>query len=920
MAQPLNQDARIAQYAELPDYAAPAATVLTRHASSTEGLTEEEAAARLLRVGPNRLTTVAPASAWTVLASQFKSVVVLLLAAAGGVAFLSGDRLEAAAIAAVLFLNAGLGFIVELRARRAMDALLAHQVSEAAVLREGEVRRIDATGVVPGDVIEVMEGERVPADARLFKAAGVRSIEAPLTGESAPVDKLVDPAPDEGTPLPERTSMIYAGTAVAVGRARAVVTATGMETEIGRIGRMVEGVEDEATPLERRLDLLGRRLVWFTLGIAALAVGAGGLRGVPWGRMVETGIALAVAAVPEGLPAVATIALAIGLRRMARRKALVRELNAVEALGSTTVVCTDKTGTLTAGEMTVLRVVTPAGELEVTGRGYREEGGFTRDGEPAGPDSLPGMDRLLRVAALTPRARLAPDGPQGDPTDAALLVLARKGGLDRESLGLPPVGEIPFSSETRLSVSFHKEAHGHRAYLKGAPEAVLGRSGTVMGADGPESLTPEIREALLRRNRELAEEGLRVIALAEAESAPAREVPEELTFLGLVGMIDPPAPGVAETIGRLQRAGIRTLVLTGDQGATALAVARSVGLSAEPDQVVGSREVAALDDAELIRTVARATLFSRVSPEEKLRIVDALRDSGEIVAMLGDGVNDAAALKRADVGVAMGIRGSDVAKETADIVLEDDRFTTVGAAVEEGRVIFDNIRKFVFYLFGCNVAEILVVTSASVVGLPLPLLPLQILWLNLVTDTFPALALAVEPAEPDVMSRPPRDPRAGILSRAFVTSLSFFALLITAATLGVYLWGLATGPLDRAVTLAFMTLALAQLFHLGNARSRSRVVRPERAFANKWALASLVVVAVLQLLAIYWPPLARVLGTVPLNLSEWGVVLGAASVPALVGQAIRGNPPTQPESRGPASSSGRRDPEPRQAGAGVAGP
>jgi Ca2+-transporting ATPase len=773
-----------------------------------------------------------------------------------------------------------------------MDALLAHQVSEAAVLREGEVRRIDAAGVVPGDVIEVMEGERVPADARLIKALGVRIIEAPLTGESAPVDKLVDPAPDEDTPLPERTSMIYAGTAVAVGRAQAVVTATGMDTEIGRIGRMVEGVEDEATPLERRLDLLGRRLVWFTLAIAALAVGAGGLRGVPWGRMVETGIALAVAAVPEGLPAVATIALAIGLRRMARRKALVRELNAVEALGSTTVVCTDKTGTLTAGEMTGVRVVTGAGELEVTGRGYRESGGFTRDGEPVGPDALPGLERLLRVAALTPRARLAPDGPQGDPTDAALLVLARKGGLDRETLALPPVGEIPFSSETRLSVSFHEEASGTRAYLKGAPEAILARSATVIGTEGPEPLTDELREALLTRNGELAAEGLRIIALAEAASPASPDVPEDLTFLGLVGMIDPPAPGVAETVGRLQKAGIRTVILTGDQGATALAVARSVGLSVEADQVVGSREVAALDDAELTRTVARATLFSRVSPEEKLRIVDALRDSGEIVAMLGDGVNDAAALKRADVGVAMGIRGSDVAKETADIVLEDDRFTTVGAAVEEGRVIFDNIRKFVYYLFGCNVAEILVVTGASVAGLPLPLLPLQILWLNLVTDTFPALALAVEPAEPDVMSRPPRDPEAGILSRAFVISLTFFALVITGVTLGVYLWGLTTGSLDRAATLAFMTLALAQLFHLGNARSRSRVLRPDRALANRWALASVGLVLGLQILAVHWRPLSRILGTVPLGLEDWGVVVAFASVPALVGQAIRKAPPT----------------------------
>jgi len=897
MAQPLDRDTRAGRDQALPDYAVPTEAALARHGSALGGLTEAEAHERLDRVGPNRLTTVAPTSAWAILAGQFRSIVVLLLAAAGGVAFLTGDRLEALAIAAVLFLNAALGFIVEFRARRAMDALLAHQVPEAAVLRDDRLRRIDAAALVPGDVIEVMEGERVPADARLLEAVGVRTVEAALTGESAPVDKLVHPPPVDGTPLPERTSMIYAGTAVAVGRARAVVTATGMKSEIGRIGRMVEAVQDEATPLERRLDLLGRRLVWFTLAIAALAVTAGGLRGVPWTVMIETGIALAVAAVPEGLPAVATIALAIGLRRMAKRKALIRKLNAVEALGSTTVICTDKTGTLTAGEMTSTRVVTGGWELGVTGRGYREAGHLEAGDGPADPDDFPGLPRLLRVAALTPRARLAPGGPRGDPTDAALLVLARKGGLDPEALGLPPVGEIPFSSETKLSVSFHEEADGTRAYIKGAPETILTLSSFEEGRRGREAMTPEARTALLQRNRELAEEGLRVIALAEGKALGATEMPDEVTFLGLVGMIDPPAPGVAETVGRLQAAGIRTVVLTGDQAATARAVARSVGLDGEADRAVGSRDLVTQDAEELARTAARANVFSRVSPEQKLRIVDALRDSGEIVAMLGDGVNDAAALKRADVGVAMGIRGSDVAKETADVVLEDDRFSTVGVAVEEGRVIFDNIRKFVFYLFGCNVAEILVVTSASVAGLPLPLLPLQILWLNLVTDTFPALALAVEPAEPDVMSRPPRDPGAAILSRRFVTSLTFFALLITAVTLGVYLWGLATGSLERAVTLAFMTLALAQLFHLGNARSRSRVVRPARAFANRWALAAVAVVLALQLLAVYWVPLARVLGTVPLSLEEWAVVLAFASVPALVGQAIRGQPPAPPKPR-----------------------
>jgi len=867
--------------------------VLERVDTSRDGLSPEEAARRLAAHGPNQLTARRPPSAWGILLAQFQSVVVLLLVVAAIVAFAVGDRLEAAAIAAVLLLNAAIGFPVELRARRAMEALLGHQVPDATVLRGGRRERIPAVDLVPGDVIEIEEGEAVPADARLLDAVGVRAAEAALTGESVPVRKDATESCDRYTPLPERTTMLFSGTALAVGHGRAIVVATGMDTELGGIGRMLEGVEDEETPLERRLDALGARLVRATLLVAAALVVVGVLRGFDPVRMLETGIALAIAAVPEGLPVVATIALAIGLRRMARRNAAVRRLASVEALGATTVVCTDKTGTLTAGEMTVTTIVTADDEISVTGSGYAAEGRFEIDGREAPPDALAALTDLLDAAALTPRARVEADGGVvGDPTDAALLVLSRKGGRARDRLlgTRPQVGEIPFTSDARMSASYHRSNGTTIGYVKGAPEAVLSCCTTIRTGGRGVPLDNDLRRDFEMRNEDLAGRGLRVIALAVTEGPPEGldgdlPIPRDGTFLGLVGLLDPPAEGVAETIGALRGAGIRVIMITGDQAETAAAVARDLGM--EGGAAIDGRDLAALDDSAMRRAVETTAIFSRTSPADKLRIVETFRDSGEVVAVLGDGVNDAAALKRADVGVAMGMRGTDVAKEVADLVLRDDRFPTITAAVEEGRVIFDNIRKFVFYLFSCNVAEVLVVAGGSLAGLPLPLLPLQILWLNLVTDTFPALALAIEPGEPGVMIRSPREPGAAILSRRFVGTLLFYATLITAVTLGAFVWGLRTGPLDHAVTMAFATLAFAQLFHLGTARARDPVLRPSRAFANRWALGAVALVLLLQGLALYWPPLMSILGTTPLSIGDVGIALGLAVMPAAIGQLIR---------------------------------
>jgi P-type Ca2+ transporter type 2C len=910
----------------LPWHALPAREVLLRLESDPGGISASEADERRAVHGPNVLLLAPPASWRRILAAQFKGLIVVLLAAAALVALTMGEPVEAAAIAAVLLVNAALGFWMEWRARQEMEALRRLQLQEAVVLRDGAARRIDARDLVPGDVIEVEAGTAVPADARLFEARELTAVEAPLTGESAPVAKAVARVGEEA-PLAERTSMLYKGTLAAAGSALAVVVATGRATEVGRVMELVAETEAEETPLERRLGALGRRLVGFTLGIAAVVTGLGILRGESVDRMVETGLALAVAAVPEGLPVVATLALAVGMRRMARRHALVRRLPAVETLGSATVVCTDKTGTLTAGEMTLTRLVLGGGEvIELTGAGFAPVGELRHGGEAVAARELPLLAEALVVGALANHATvdLGDEGWKvvGDPTEAALLVAARKAGFSRARLleERPRVGEVPFSSERRWMASFHRSPGGATvAYVKGAPGRLVELSRWRRIAAGgnrveEQELDETAKRTLLDTNRELAGGGLRVLALARRE-LPAGTEPDEaavvdLTFLGFAGIIDPPAAGTAETVAKLRRAGVRTVMITGDQAVTAEAVARQLGLMLPGDERVDGREVEEMPLATLGERAARAAVFSRTSPAQKLRIVDALQARGEIVAMLGDGVNDAPALKSADVGVAMGARGTDVAKETAAVVLQDDRFETVAAAVEEGRVIFDNIRKFIFYLFSCNLAEVLVLFLASLAGLPLPLLPLQILWLNLLTDVFPALALAVEPAEPDVMERPPRDPASGVLSRRFLGAVSFYGGLITAASLAAFAWGfglwgdgggLGAGGADneaRARTLAFATLAFAQLAHVVDARSSRALLFSRRLLANRWAVRAVVFTAALQLAALYLPGLSGVLDTVPLGLADWAVVVPLALAPLLVGQAVKALRPRQ-RSAGP---------------------
>ena len=862
-------------------HALPPDEVLRRLESREAGLDGAEAAARLRRDGPNVFERVPPASVWSVLVAQLRSVVVLLLVAAAGAALLSGDALDAAAIGAVLVLNVAIGFTTELRAHRAMEALLRLDVARATVVREGHSREIDARELVAGDVVVLEPGSTVPADARLLRATELRTVEASLTGESLPVSKHAEPVPADAS-LPDRRSMVYKATAVAAGRATAVVIATGMRTEVGRIGTLTAGVVERRTPLEQRLDALGRRLVGAALAVAVVVAVLGYLQGQPLGALLQTALALAVAAVPEGLPVVGTIAMAVGVRRMARRRALIRHLPVVETLGSATVICTDKTGTLTAGEMTatVLRLADREVALPLAD--------FSPDRDTA---------RALRVAALASRGEAIRTAEgwrtHGDPTETALLVAAGRAGFDLDQLRLewPEVAEVPFSSERLLMATFRRTPDGTATFVKGAPRRVLELCEWVSGPDGRRHLAVEERERLQQLNLALAGRGLRVLAIATKDhvESPAEAELRGLTWLGLVGLTDPPAPGVADTIRAFRAAGIRTVMLTGDQELTGASVARALTLLGDGERTLGGREVDRLDGAALRAAVGDTRVFSRVSPEAKLRIVAAFQDRGEVVAMLGDGVNDAAALRQADIGVAMGGRGTDLAKEAADLILADDRFPTIGAAIEQGRIIFDNIRKFVFYLFSCNLAEILVVLGAGLAGHPSPLLPLQILWLNLLTDTFPALALAVEPGEPDIMRQAPRDPRATLLSGGMIRATLVYGGLIAACSLAAYAWGASgeDGTGARASTLAFLTLAFAQVLHLGNARSGAPVLAPRRALANRWALGAVVLALALQLVAVYYAPLARVLQVRPPGAVDWLVVLTLALVPAVVGQTAK---------------------------------
>jgi len=746
-------------------------------------------------------------------------------------------------------------------------------------------------------------GDVISADLRVIKASRLEANESALTGESVPVNKQLEPIEAE-SPLAERASMLYKGTALTRGSGEGVVVATGMETELGHISTLVEEAEKEATPLEQRLDELGHKLVWITLAIAAIVGVLGILGGKEILLMIETAIALAVAAIPEGLPIVATIALARGMQRMARRNALINRLAAVETLGGTSVICADKTGTLTENQMTVTCITVAGGQIEVSGEGLQPEGEFKQDGQPLDPMEHELLRQALQVGVLCNNASFSTGSEDdnenviGDPVETALLVAGLKAQINRDDLleQMPREREEAFDTDTKMMATFHQDNDHYYVAVKGAPEAVLDASSRLLTEEGEKELSDDVRQQWLEQNEQMAEEGLRVLAVA-SKTVNQQEVEpyQDLTLIGLMGMADPPREEVQDAIKACQEAGIKVIMVTGDQPVTARSIGRAVGLANGTEtRVVHGQEMKGLDhlsDQEK-QNILETAILARVSPKQKLDLIEVHQKNGAIVAMTGDGINDAPALKKADIGIAMGQRGTQVAREAADMVLKDDSFATIVAAVEQGRVIFDNIRKFVLFLLSCNISEIMTVGAAAVADMPLPILPLQILFLNLVTDVFPALALGVSKGDPSVMKRPPRDTEEPIMTRQHWGAVAVYGVIITISVFGAL--GLALYWLQleqqQAVTVTFLTLASAQLWHVFNMRERESGWLNNEITRNPFIWGAVALCFGLLGLAVYLPGLSDVLQVVDPGLNGWLVVLGMSLVILMAGQLLKLTP------------------------------
>jgi Ca2+-transporting ATPase len=817
---------------------------------------------------------------------------------------LLGHTLDATVIFSIVIVSALLGFYQEFRAERAMQALKAMASPTASVIRGGEPAEVASAEVVPGDILLLGAGDRVPADARLLEAANLRADEASLTGESTAVEKDARARLGAEAGIGDRRNMVFAGTVLTYGRGQAVVTATGMQTEFGRIARMLQEVEEEPSPLAVKMDYIGKRLGMACLAVSAAVVALGIFRGNPPLEMLIWGVSLAIAAVPEALAAVVTGALAIGVQRAARRRAIIRRLPAVETLGCTTVICSDKTGTLTRNEMTVRKVYAGGRLLEVTGVGYDPAGEFRADGGAVAVAADPAAERLLQAAALCNDTHFVGENGsrrvKGDPTEAALLVLAEKAGMPAAGLrrAWPRVAEIPFESERKRMSTVHASPDGSvLAFVKGAPDVLVDRCVSWERAGGVEPLTLAARKQILEVNDRMASEALRVLGIAyrRLEGVPPTTTPDslevDLTFLGLVGMIDPPRDEAREAIRSCREAGIRTVMITGDHKLTAAAVARELGLLSDgngkgngnghsgaeaPLKVLEGRELDRLSEAELAKMVNGVAVYARVSPEHKMKIVGAWKSQEHVVAMTGDGVNDAPALKRADIGVAMGITGTDVTKEACDMVLQDDNFATIAAAVEEGRVIYDNIKKYLTFLLSANVAEILLLGMAGFIGWPLPLVALQILWVNLTTDGLPALALGVEPREPDLMRRAPRKAGEAVFGRSVLTVLASLSLIIVAGTVPIFYTYWQSDGVVKAQSMTFVTLILFELFFAHTCRSLRFTVLQLGLFGNRWLWLATLSSAAMMLAVIYIPGWANAFHVVPLEWVDWGVALSVS--------------------------------------------
>lgn len=918
-------------------------TLLELSSDAQVGLTVQQVEERLQQYGSNELEENAGRSSWEILLDQFKNIMLVMLIV---VAIISGvldlvaiqqGKVEGVpfkdtiAIMAIVILNGVLGYLQESRAEKALAALKRLSSPKVRVIRDGRAIEVEAKQLVPGDIMLLEAGVQVAADARLVEASNLQVREAALTGEAHAVNKQVDIHLSEETPLGDRINLVFQGTEVVHGRGVAVVTHTGMRTELGKIAEMLQAVESEPTPLQQRMTQLGNVLVTGSLALVLLVVVGGMLKSfVDLGRfnptvfqeLVEVSLSMAVAVVPEGLPAVITVTLALGTQRMVRRHALIRKLPAVETLGSVTTICSDKTGTLTQNKMVVQQVATTTQVFRVTGEGYAPEGEFNCNNQSVRPEQYPDLQTLLMACVLCNDALLQQEVPPsqpknkkknsvgewmilGDPTEGALLSLAGKGGLEKGALSrkLKRVGEFPFSSERKRmsvicegktqAVALQCQGSPFFMFTKGSPELILERCTTYQQGDKTEALRDTQRQQILEQNNQMAAAGLRVLGFAYKSlqrvpvEAEEQTTEQELIWLGLVGMLDAPRPEVREAVARCRNAGIRPIMITGDHQLTAQAIAYNLGIAQEGDRVLGGQELQRLSQEELEQEVEHVSIYARVSPEHKLRIVQALQRRGKFTAMTGDGVNDAPALKQADIGIAMGITGTDVSKEASDMILLDDNFTTIVAATEEGRVVYTNIRRFIKYILGSNIGEVLTIAAAPLL-IPtggVPLTPLQILWMNLVTDGLPALALAVEPAEPDVMKRPPFSPHESIFARGLGSYMIRIGIVFAIITITLMVWaynythapGYRGNP-ETWKTMVFTTLCIAQMGHALAVRSNSRLAIQISPFSNPYLLWAVVVTTALQLAIVYVPPLQNFFGTNYLNLTELVICLGFSSL------------------------------------------
>lgn len=872
-------------------YLLPADQVLRKlDSNAVTGLSRAEAERRLTTYGPNRLLEKPPKSRLLLLRDQFKGLLILVLIGAALLAGAIGDIKDALVILVVVVVNALLGFHQEYRAEQSLAALRKMLAPEAEVRRDGKTEMLPAEQLVPGDIVLLDAGDRVPVDGRVIGAHNFEVDESSLTGESHTVGKRSDVLEGQDIPLAERENMLYMNTTVTRGRAEIVVTATGMQTEIGRLAGMLTEAEETPTPLQVQLDGLGKRLASIAGVVVVIMLIGGLLRDEPWLQMVMTAIALAVAAIPEGLPAVVTVTLALGLHRMARQRAIVKRLAAVETLGCTSVICTDKTGTLTVNRMTARALYARGCRFDVKGEDYQTSGRIL-----AGDAELSELEPVLLPFVLCNDAHLRAGKVVGDPMEGALLLLAAKGGLVREALmeRYPRIAEIPFDAAHRYMASFHLDGEQVRIFVKGAPEVIIEQCTKWLDRDGETALESDLKAALLAANESLAEEGLRVLAAA-SRTLPAGEFNlaadlfhhmGEMRLDGLVGLMDPPRPEVHDAIATCHRAGIIVKMITGDQKVTAAAIADELGIRGE---VLSGTELDILSDAELAGRIEAVGVFARATPEQKVRVVHALKARGHVVAVTGDGVNDAPALKSADIGVAMGKTGTDVTKEAATMVLTDDDFATIVQAVEEGRTIYDNIVKFVRFQLSTNIGAILTVFTAPLLGLPLPFSPIQLLWVNIIMDGPPAMALGVDPSRPGAMDDPPRNRDERILTARRMGNLAAYGTTMAVGTLGVLLWGLQTRTEEQALTLAFTTFVLFQVFNVFNARTEHGSAFNSVFFQNHLLWLVVCGVVGLQLLAVHWGPAQAIFNTTDLTFSDWVLASLVASSILLLEEARKG--------------------------------